>query len=164
MGKIHRKRCMTYCTVFLVSDSKCCFPVNWAAPVFSKQASTEESLKCSLSSMFRNLSIRKKASCLQYFLQHIKGRRHLGNSCCRFFGLSGRVLEVVLPNVSPVSLAGIFGGQESELGLCSGVVCGMPAAEIGETLGRKTSRTQPDSPENPQQPSDPGRESLREYI
>ena len=33
--------------------------------------------------------------------------------CCGFFGLFSRVLKVVLPNVSPVSLAGIFRGQHS---------------------------------------------------
>ena len=37
------------------------------------------------------------------------------NGCCGFFGLFGRVLKVVLPDVSPVSVAmGIFRGQESE--------------------------------------------------
>ena len=35
--------------------------------------------------------------------------------CCGFFGIFGRVLRVVLPNVSPVSVAGNFRGQESEL-------------------------------------------------
>ena len=40
--------------------------------------------------------------------------------CCGFFGLFGRVLKVVLPNVLPISVAGIFRGQESELCLCSG--------------------------------------------
>ena len=39
----------------------------------------------------------------------------------------------------------------------------MPAIGTGETLGRKTLRTWPNSLENPQQPSDPSRESLREY-
>ena len=33
--------------------------------------------------------------------------------CCGFFALFGRVLKVVLPNVSPVSVAGIFRGQHS---------------------------------------------------
>ena len=37
------------------------------------------------------------------------------NSCCRFFGLFGCVLKVVLPNVSPVSVADIFRGQHSVL-------------------------------------------------
>ena len=46
------------------------------------------------------------------------------NVCCRFFRLFGHVLEFFLPNVSPVSLASIFRGQELELCLCSGVVCG----------------------------------------
>ena len=32
------------------------------------------------------------------------------NGCCGFFGLLGRVLKVVLPNVLPVSVAGIFRG------------------------------------------------------
>ena len=32
-----------------------------------------------------------------------------------FFGLFGRVLKVVLPNVSPISVAGIFRGQHSVL-------------------------------------------------
>ena len=32
--------------------------------------------------------------------------------CCGFFGLFGRVLKVVLPDVSPVSVAGIFRGLE----------------------------------------------------
>ena len=40
------------------------------------------------------------------------------NSCCGFSGLFGHVLEVFLPNVSPVSVASIFRGQESELCLC----------------------------------------------
>ena len=35
--------------------------------------------------------------------------------CCGFFGLFGRVLKVVLPNVSPVSVAIIFRGQHSVL-------------------------------------------------
>ena len=34
---------------------------------------------------------------------------------CRFFGLFGRVFEVFLPNVSPVFMAGLFRGPESEL-------------------------------------------------
>ena len=37
------------------------------------------------------------------------------NGCCGIFGLFGRVLKVVLPNVSPVSVAGIFRGQHSVL-------------------------------------------------
>ena len=37
------------------------------------------------------------------------------NGCCVFFGLFGRVLKVVLPNVSSVSVAGIFIGQHSVL-------------------------------------------------
>ena len=45
------------------------------------------------------------------------------NGCCRFFRLSGCVLEVFLLNISPVSVASIFRGQESELCLCSGAVC-----------------------------------------
>ena len=36
------------------------------------------------------------------------------NGCCGFFGLFGHVLKVVLPNVSPVSVAGIFRGQHSD--------------------------------------------------
>ena len=40
-----------------------------------------------------------------------------------FYGLFGHVLEVFLPHVLPVSVAGIFKGQELELRLCSGVVC-----------------------------------------
>ena len=39
----------------------------------------------------------------------------LGNGCCGFLGLFGRVLKVVLPNVLPVSVAGIFRGQHSVL-------------------------------------------------
>ena len=35
--------------------------------------------------------------------------------CCGLFGLFGRVLKFVLPNVSPVSVAGIFRGQHSML-------------------------------------------------
>ena len=42
---------------------------------------------------------------------------------CRLFGLFGCVLEVFLPNISPVSVASIFRGQELELCLCSVVVC-----------------------------------------
>ena len=34
------------------------------------------------------------------------------NGCCGFFGLFGRVLKVVLPDVSTVSVAGIFRGQQ----------------------------------------------------
>ena len=34
------------------------------------------------------------------------------DGCCGFFGLFGRVLKVVLPDVSPVSVAGIFRGQQ----------------------------------------------------
>ena len=66
-----------------------------------------------------------------------------------FFGLFGRVLNVILPNVSPGSVS---------------VICHlkMLATETGETLGRTTFRTQPKSPKNPQQPLDPGCESLRE--
>ena len=37
-----------------------------------------------------------------------------GCRCCGFFRLIGCVLKVVLPNVSPVSVGGIFRGQESE--------------------------------------------------
>ena len=44
---------------------------------------------------------------------------------CRFSGLFSCVLKVFLPNVSPVSVAGIFRGQESELGVCSVAVCGI---------------------------------------
>ena len=43
------------------------------------------------------------------------------NGCCGFFRLFGHVLKVVFPNVSPVSVAGIFTGQHSVL--CSGVLC-----------------------------------------
>ena len=39
-----------------------------------------------------------------------------------FGGLFGHVLEVFLPNVSPVSVASTFRGQESELCLCSFVL------------------------------------------
>ena len=35
------------------------------------------------------------------------------------------VLNVVLPNILPVSVAGIFRGQESALRLCSGAVRGI---------------------------------------
>ena len=35
------------------------------------------------------------------------------NGCCGFFGLLGCVLKVVFPNVSPVSVAGIFRGQQT---------------------------------------------------
>ena len=38
-----------------------------------------------------------------------------GDGCCGFFGLFGPVLKVVLPNVSPVSVAGVFRGQHSVL-------------------------------------------------
>ena len=38
-----------------------------------------------------------------------------GDGCCGFFGLFGHVLKVVLPNVLPVSVAGIFRGQHSVL-------------------------------------------------
>ena len=38
--------------------------------------------------------------------------------CSEFFGLFGHVLKVVFPNVSPVSVAGIFRGQKPVLG-CS---------------------------------------------
>ena len=44
---------------------------------------------------------------------------YLGNSvllgCCGFFGLFGRVLKVVLPNILPASVAGIFRGHHSVL-------------------------------------------------
>ena len=43
--------------------------------------------------------------------------------CCGVLGLFGCVLKAVLPNLSTVSVAGIFRGQESELSLCSGEVC-----------------------------------------
>ena len=42
-----------------------------------------------------------------------------------FSGSLSCVLKVVLPDVSPVSVAGIFRGQEVELCLCSGAVCGI---------------------------------------
>ena len=45
------------------------------------------------------------------------------DGCCGFFGLFGCVLKVVLPDVSPVSVAGIFRGQEPELCLCSVAAC-----------------------------------------
>ena len=35
----------------------------------------------------------------------------LGSNGCGFFGLFGRVLKIVLPNVLPVSVAGIFRGR-----------------------------------------------------
>ena len=35
--------------------------------------------------------------------------------CCGFFVLFGRVLKIVLPNISPVSVAGIYRGQHSVL-------------------------------------------------
>ena len=35
------------------------------------------------------------------------------NSCCGFFGLFGHVLRVVLPNISPVSVAGIFSNLQN---------------------------------------------------
>ena len=87
--------------------------------------------------------------------------------CCGFFRLFGCVLKVVLPNVSPVSVAGIFGGQESERRTehrqhSDSCPLKMPATEAGETLGRTTFRTRPKSKKNPQQPSDPSHESLRE--
>ena len=44
---------------------------------------------------------------------------------CGFFGLFSHVLKVFLPNVLPVSVAGLFRGQELELYLYSGVVCGI---------------------------------------
>ena len=33
------------------------------------------------------------------------------DGCCEFFGLLGRVLKIVLPDISPVSVAGIFSPQ-----------------------------------------------------
>ena len=46
------------------------------------------------------------------------GRKQLEgkDSCSGFFGLLGRVLKVVLPNVSPVSVAGNFRGQHPQKG------------------------------------------------
>ena len=44
------------------------------------------------------------------------------DGCCGFFGLFGRVLKVVLPNVLPVFVAGIFRGQELEFCMCSDVL------------------------------------------
>ena len=38
-------------------------------------------------------------------------REHPTSRCCGFFRLFGRVLKVVLPNVLPVFVAGIFRGQ-----------------------------------------------------
>ena len=85
--------------------------------------------------------------------------------CCGFFGLFGRVLKFVLPDVSPVSVAAIFRG--TGVGtlsmLCTPVPPKMPATETGETAGRTTFRTWPKSTKNPQQPSDHGCESLWEY-
>ena len=71
-----------------------------------------------------------------------------------FFGLFGRDLKVVLPKVSPVSVAGIFRGQPSVL--CTTECCPlkMLATETGEMLGRTTFRTRPKNPKNPQQPSE----------
>ena len=46
---------------------------------------------------------------------NVSSKHHYFIGCCRFFGLFGRVLKVVLPNVSPVSVAGIFRGQHSVL-------------------------------------------------
>ena len=42
-----------------------------------------------------------------------------------FLRLLGRVMKVFLPNVLPISVAGIFRRQELELCQCSGVVCGI---------------------------------------
>ena len=47
------------------------------------------------------------------------------DGCCRSFGLFGHDLKVFLPSILPVSVAGIFRGQELELCLCSGAVCGI---------------------------------------
>ena len=82
--------------------------------------------------------------------------------CCGFFGLFGGVLKVVLPNVSPVSVAGIFQPRPVVPNLFP-TTARMPATETSETLGRTTFRTWPKSLKNPQ-PLDLGRESLREYT
>ena len=58
-------------------------------------------------------------------------KRSGSNGCCRLFRLFGCVLEVFLPNVSPVCVASIFRGQEPELCLCSGVVCGIVICSCG---------------------------------
>ena len=92
--------------------------------------------------------------------------RYLRNGdCCGFFGLFGRVLKVVLPNVSPVSVASIFRGigVQSVDKVPTPVPLKMPATETGKTSGRTTFRTRPKSLKNPQQPLDPGRESLHKY-
>ena len=46
---------------------------------------------------------------------YIENGTNLISGCCGFFGLFGRVLKVVLPNVLPVSVAGIFRGPHSVL-------------------------------------------------
>ena len=69
--------------------------------------------------------IRKKEQPL-IFKEYSQRLSRLGSDgCCRFFGLFSCVLEVFLPNVSPMSVAGTFRGQELELCLCSGVRCGI---------------------------------------
>ena len=63
--------------------------------------------------------------CLQHLVcwQNVVGVCHVvlysqrlsrpgSDGCCRFFGLFGHVLKVVLPDVSPVSVASIFRGLE----------------------------------------------------
>ena len=92
-----------------------------------------------------------------FIILYLQRLSRLGsNSYCGFFGFFGRVLKVVFPNVSPVSVAGIFRGQHCPLK--------MPATDTGKTLGRTTFRTRPKTPKNPQQPLDPGCKSFREYI
>ena len=49
--------------------------------------------------------------------------KKIQSGCCGFSGLFGHVLKVFLPIVLPISVAGIFRGQELELSLCSIAVC-----------------------------------------
>ena len=53
------------------------------------------------------------------------------HGCCGFFGLFGRVLKVVLPDVSPVSVASIFRELESEFCPCSVAVCWIVFIAVG---------------------------------
>ena len=53
-------------------------------------------------------------SVLKFDTEQRQTAKHLPDfGCCGFFGLFGRVLKVVLPNVSPVSVAGIFRGLKA---------------------------------------------------